>query len=57
MAMGKAADRDNAEPTCQDCSYDLMSNPMASGSVERPAADLRRPPRAGGSFGPPTRPG
>ncbi len=31
------------EPACQDCSYDPMINPMATGTVMRPPADLRRP--------------
>ena len=31
------------EPACQDCSYDLMIDPMATGTVKRPFADLRRP--------------
>ena len=31
------------EPTCQDCSYDLMIDPMATATVKRPSADLRRP--------------
>ena len=31
------------EPTCQDCSYDLMIDPMATGTVKRPSADPHRP--------------
>ena len=31
------------ESTCQDGSYDLMIDPMTTGTVQRPSADLRRP--------------
>ena len=30
------------EPACQDCSYDLMIDPMATGTVKRPPTDPRR---------------
>ena len=31
------------EPTCQDCSCDLLIDPMATGTVKRPSANLHRP--------------
>ena len=31
------------EPACQDCSNDLMIDPMTTGTVKRPPANLRRP--------------
>ena len=31
------------EPACQDCSSDLMIDPLATSAVKRPPADLRRP--------------
>ena len=33
-------------PTCRDCSYDLMIDPMATGTVERPSADRKTAIRA-----------
>ena len=43
------------EPACQDCSYEPMIDPMASGTAKRPSADLRLPP-AGGRLCRPTLP-
>ena len=31
------------EPACQDYEYDLMIDPMATGTANRPSGDLRRP--------------
>ena len=31
------------EPACQGCSYNPMIDPMATGTVKRGSADLRRP--------------
>ena len=50
-AVGLARRLENQRPrerpltatTRQDCSYDLMINPMATGTIKRPPADLRRP--------------
>ena len=44
------------EPTCQDCSYDPMIDPMATGTVQTTVRGPAPPPRAGGSFGPPSHP-
>ena len=43
-----SAGRDDSEHggvagACQDCSYDLMIDPMATGTVKRPSASGRRP--------------
>ena len=44
------------EPTCQDYSYDLMIDPMATGTVKTTVRGPAPPPRAGGSFDPPAHP-
>ena len=40
--LGRPLTATTREPACQNCSYDLMIDPMATGTVKRPPTDLRR---------------